>query len=106
MGKGERTPFHTDAVQAYAQVPIDVERENIDMLSGSGHKFGGPKGCGFLYIRKGVKLGALIHGGGQERARRAGTENVPGIAGMGAAAQIAFERWSNGANGNARCGII
>ncbi len=84
--------FHTDAVQAYAQVPIDVERENIDMLSGSGHKFGGPKGCGFLYIRKGVKLGALIHGGGQERARRAGTENVPGIAGMGAAAQIAFEK--------------
>lgn len=84
--------FHTDAVQAYAQVPIDVERENIDMLSGSGHKFGGPKGCGFLYIRKGVKLGALIHGGGQERARRAGTENVPGIVGMGAAAQIAFEK--------------
>lgn len=84
--------FHTDAVQAYAQVPIDVERQNIDMLSGSGHKFGGPKGCGFLYIRKGVKLGALIHGGGQERARRAGTENVPGIVGMGAAAQIAFEK--------------
>lgn len=84
--------FHTDAVQAYAQVPINVERENVDMLSGSGHKFGGPKGCGFLYIRKGVKLGSLIHGGGQERARRAGTENVPGIVGMGEAARIAFEK--------------
>lgn len=82
--------FHTDAVQAYAQIPIDVEEMNIDMLSGSGHKFGGPKGVGFLYIRKGIKIRSFIHGGAQERSRRAGTENVPGIAGMGAAAKHSF----------------
>ncbi|MCH5276037.1 MAG: cysteine desulfurase NifS [Lachnospiraceae bacterium] len=82
--------FHTDAVQAYAQIPIDVEEMNIDMLSGSGHKFGGPKGVGFLYIRKGIKIRSFVHGGAQERSRRAGTENVPGIAGMGAAAKHSF----------------
>ena len=83
--------FHTDAVQAYAQIPIDVEEMNIDMLSASGHKFNGPKGVGFLYIRKGIKIRSFVHGGAQERSRRAGTENVPGIAGMGAAAKHSFE---------------
>ena len=71
--------FHTDAVQAYTQVPIDVDALNIDMLSTSGHKINGPKGIGFLYIRKGVKIHSFVHGGAQERKRRAGTENVPGI---------------------------
>ena len=77
--------FHTDAVQAFGQVPINVDEYNIDMLSASGHKLNGPKGIGFLYIRKGVKIRSFVHGGGQERKRRAGTENVPGIIGMGAA---------------------
>ncbi len=81
--------FHTDAVQAYGHLSIDVEDMNIDMLSASGHKLNGPKGIGFLYIRKGVKIRNLIHGGGQERARRAGTENVPGIVGLGKAVEIA-----------------
>lgn len=81
--------FHTDAVQAYGQLPIDVMDENIDMLSASGHKLNGPKGIGFLYIRKGLKLRSLIHGGAQERKRRAGTENVPGIVGFGKAAELA-----------------
>ena len=84
--------FHTDAVQAYGQLPIDVDRYHIDMLSASGHKLNGPKGIGFIYIRKGVKIRSLIHGGGQERARRAGTENVPGIVGLGVAAARAVER--------------
>lgn len=84
--------FHTDAVQAYGHVPINVKEMNIDMLSASGHKFHGPKGIGFLYLRNGVKLGALIHGGAQERSRRAGTHNVPGIVGMGRAAQLAMEQ--------------
>lgn len=83
--------FHTDAVQAYGQLPIDVEKMNIDMLSASGHKLNGPKGIGFLYIRKGVKIKSLIHGGSQERSRRAGTENVPGIVGLGKAVSIAVE---------------
>ena len=82
--------FHTDAVQAYGQLPIDVEELNIDMLSASGHKLNGPKGIGFLYIRKGIKIRNLIHGGAQERARRAGTENVPGIVGFGKAVEIAI----------------
>ncbi|MDE5909800.1 MAG: cysteine desulfurase NifS [Lachnospiraceae bacterium] len=82
--------FHTDAVQAYGHVPINVETLHIDMLSASGHKFNGPKGVGFLYIRKGVKVRSFIHGGAQERHRRAGTENVPGIVGLGAAAQLAL----------------
>lgn len=77
--------FHTDAVQAFGHLPIDVEELHIDLLSASGHKFNGPKGTGVLYIRTGVKAGSLIHGGAQERNRRAGTENVPGIVGLGAA---------------------
>lgn len=83
--------FHTDAVQAYGHVPINVNEENIDLLSASGHKFNGPKGIGFLYIRKGIKMGSFIHGGGQERSRRAGTHNVPGIIGMGKGAEAAHE---------------
>lgn len=81
--------FHTDAVQAFAHVPINVDEMNIDILSASGHKFHGPKGIGFMYLRNSVKLGAFIHGGAQERARRAGTHNVPGIVGMAEAARIA-----------------
>ena len=83
--------FHTDAVQAYGQVPINVDEFNIDMLSASGHKLNGPKGIGFLYIRKGVKIRSFIHGGAQERKRRAGTENVPGIVGIGTAAKRAAD---------------
>lgn len=82
--------FHTDAVQAYGQVPIDVNDLNIDMLSASAHKLNGPKGIGMLYIRKGVKIRSFVHGGAQERQRRAGTENVPGIVGFGKAAEIAM----------------
>lgn len=81
--------FHTDAVQAFGQLPIDVNELNIDMLSSSAHKINGPKGLGFLYIRRGVKIRSFIHGGAQERKRRAGTENVPGIVGYGAAAERA-----------------
>lgn len=81
--------FHTDAVQAFAQIPINVDECHIDMLSASGHKLNGPKGIGFLYIRKGVKIRSFIHGGAQERKRRAGTENVPGIAGLGKAVELA-----------------
>lgn len=83
--------FHTDAVQAYGQLPINVDEYHIDMLSASGHKLNGPKGIGFLYIRKGLKLRSFIHGGAQERKRRAGTENVTGIVGLGKAVEIAFE---------------
>lgn len=81
--------FHTDAVQAFGQIPIQVDGLGIDMLSASGHKLNGPKGIGFLYIRKGVKIRSFIHGGAQERRRRAGTENVPGIIGLGTAAKRA-----------------
>ena len=81
--------FHTDAVQAYGQLPINVDELHIDMLSSSGHKLNGPKGIGFLYIRKGVKIRSFVHGGAQERKRRAGTENVPGIVGYGKAEEIA-----------------
>ena len=81
--------FHTDAVQAFGQIPINVDEFNIDMLSSSGHKINGPKGIGFLYIRKGVKIRSFVHGGAQERKRRAGTENVPGIVGYGLAAERA-----------------
>ena len=81
--------FHTDAVQAYTQVPIDVDAMNIDMMSTSGHKINGPKGIGFLYIRRGVKIRSFVHGGAQERRRRAGTENVTGIIGFAKAAEIA-----------------
>ncbi len=83
--------FHTDAVQAYGHIPINVDDMEIDMLSASGHKFNGPKGVGILYIRKGVKIRSFIHGGAQERNRRAGTSNVPGIVGFGKAAEIAGE---------------
>ena len=82
--------FHTDAVQAFGQVPIDVNELKIDMLSASGHKLNGPKGIGFLYIRTGVKIRSFVHGGAQERSRRAGTENVPGIVGLGTAVERAF----------------
>lgn len=81
--------FHTDAVQAFGQLPINVDECHIDMLSASGHKFNGPKGIGIMYIRTGVKIRSFIHGGAQERKRRAGTENVPGIVGYGAAAERA-----------------
>ena len=81
--------FHTDAVQAYGQLPINVDECHIDMLSASGHKFNGPKGIGIMYIRTGVKIRSFIHGGAQERKRRAGTENVPGIVGIGTAAKRA-----------------
>ncbi len=80
--------FHTDAVQAFGHIPLDVEAMNIDMLSASGHKFGGPKGVGFLYVRKGIRLPPFMHGGEQENGRRAGTTNVPGVVGMGVAAEI------------------
>lgn len=83
--------FHTDAVQAFGHLPIDVDALGIDMLSASAHKLHGPKGTGFLYIRKGVKIRSLIHGGQQERGRRAGTENVPGIVGLAKAAELAAE---------------
>lgn len=81
--------FHTDAVQAFGQVPINVDEYHIDMLSASGHKLNGPKGIGFLYIRTGVKIRSLVHGGAQERKRRAGTENVPGIVGISKAVELA-----------------
>ncbi len=83
--------FHTDAVQAVGNVPINVKKMNIDLLSLSAHKFYGPKGVGALYIKKGVKINPLIHGGGQEGGRRAGTENVPGIVGLGKAIELAGE---------------
>ncbi len=91
IAKEHKILFHTDAVQAFGQMPIDVDALNIDMLSSSGHKINGPKGVGFLYIRKGVKIRSFVHGGAQERKRRAGTENVPGIVGYGKAAQLAAQ---------------
>ena len=83
--------FHTDAVQAFGHIPLDVNDLNIDLLSASGHKFGGPKGVGFLYVREGTKISSFIHGGAQERSRRAGTYNTAGIVGMGTAARISLE---------------
>lgn len=90
--------FHTDAVQAFGHIAINVDAMNIDLLSASGHKLGGPKGIGLLYIRKGVKIGSFIHGGAQERGRRAGTLNVPGIVGFGKAAEISNDLLSQRIN--------
>ena len=90
IAKANGILFHTDAVQAFGQVPINVDELNIDMLSSSGHKLNGPKGIGFLYIRKGIKMRSFVHGGGQERKRRAGTENIPAIVGYGAAVERAM----------------
>lgn len=90
IAKKHNILFHTDAVQAFGQVPIDVKELNIDMLSASAHKLNGPKGIGLLYIKKGVKIRSFVHGGAQERQRRAGTENVPAIVGFGKAAEIAL----------------
>lgn len=90
MAKERGILFHTDAVQAFGQVPISVDEYHIDMLSSSGHKLNGPKGVGFLYIRTGLKLRSFVHGGAQERKRRAGTENVPGIVGYGKAVERAL----------------
>jgi len=89
IARKHKVPFHTDAVQAIGNVPIDVKAQNIDLLSLSAHKFYGPKGAGVLYIRKGTKIDNLIHGGGQERRRRAGTENLAGIVGLGKAIELA-----------------
>lgn len=91
MAKEHGILFHTDAVQAYCHVPINVDEYNIDMLSTSGHKINGPKGIGFLYIRTGIKTRSFSHGGAQERKRRGGTENVPGIVGYGKAVEMAME---------------
>ena len=88
IAKKNNIIFHTDAVQAFGQLPIDVEELGIDMLSSSAHKLNGPKGIGFLYIRKGLRLKSFLHGGAQERRRRAGTENVPGIVGYAKAVEI------------------
>lgn len=90
IAKAHKIPFHTDAVQAVGQVKIDVKDQNIDLLSLSGHKINGPKGMGVLYIRRGLKIENLIHGGAQERGRRAGTENVPGIVGIAKAMELAY----------------
>ncbi len=81
---------HTDAVQAFGKIPLDVRELGVDLLSVSGHKLGGPKGTGFLYIRSGVKIGAFMHGGNQERGRRAGTENVPAIAAFAKAVELSL----------------
>ena len=89
IAKDHGVLFHTDAVQAVGHIPMNVDEMNIDMLSASGHKINGPKGIGIMYIRKGVKIGSFVHGGAQERQRRAGTHNVPGIVGIGKAVELA-----------------
>lgn len=93
--KDKKVLFHTDAVQAVGHVPIDVKNMNIDLLSMAGHKFYGPKGVGALYIRNGIRIENLIHGGGQEKGKRASTENVPGIVGMGKAIELAVSNMEN-----------
>ncbi len=89
IARAHKILFHTDAVQAVGAIPVNVDEMNVDMLSMSGHKFHGPKGIGALYIRKGVRIDTLIHGGAQERGLRAGTENLPGIVGIGKAIELA-----------------
>jgi cysteine desulfurase len=89
IAKEAGIPFHTDAVQAFGQIPLDLSKLPVDFLSASGHKIYGPKGVGLLYIREGLPVRSLIHGGGQERNRRAGTENVAGIVGFGKACELA-----------------
>ena len=91
IARAHKVLFHTDAVQAVGHIPVDVEAWNVDLLSLSGHKFGGPKGIGALYMKKPLRLPALIQGGGQEKGRRSGTENVPGAVGMAAALKEAVE---------------
>ncbi len=95
IAKHHKVIFHTDAVQAFCHIPIDVEQIQADLLSGSSHKFGGPKGMGFLYIRKGTEINSYMHGGHQERGMRAGTGNVPGAVGMGKAAAVAWKNMDN-----------
>ena len=95
IAKHHKVIFHTDAVQAFCHIPIDVEQIQADLLSGSSHKFGGPKGMGFLYIRKGTEINSYMHGGHQERGMRAGTGNVPGAVGMGKAAAAAWKNMDN-----------
>ena len=106
IAKDHGVLFHTDAVQAYTQIPIDVEAMNIDLLSASGHKINGPKGIGFLYIRKGVKIRSFVHGGGQERSRRAGTENVTGIIGLQKRLRSQSEICRSALPVSAKCAII
>lgn len=90
--------FHTDAVQAYAQVPINVDEMHIDMLSASGHKIHGPKGTGFLYISEKMKIVPIIYGGGQQKGMRSGTDNVPGIAGLGLASKMVYDHLEENVN--------
>ncbi|MCB2358907.1 cysteine desulfurase NifS [Clostridium estertheticum] len=90
--RSKKILFHTDAVQAVGHIPVDVKDMNIDLLSLAGHKFYGPKGIGALYIRKGIRIENLIHGGGQERNKRAGTENVASVVGIGKALELAVEK--------------
>ena len=89
--KNPKTLFHADAVQAFGKYPIDVRKMNIDMLSMSGHKIHGPKGVGFFYMKKGLKVRPIIYGGGQERGQRSATENTPGIVGLAKAVELAME---------------
>lgn len=95
IAKKHKILFHTDAVQAYGHVPINVDEYHIDLLSASGHKINGPKGIGILYVRNGVKIESFVHGGAQERGKRAGTHNTPGIVGFGRATTLAKRRWKS-----------
>lgn len=95
IARRHKVLFHTDAVQAFGHIPIDVKKMKIDMLSASGHKINGPKGVGILFVKSGLKLGPLMHGGAQEKGLRGGTYNVPGIVGMGKAAELAATDMNN-----------